>query len=72
MGLTATGSDAFYDASSTAQVLFLGVSWKAALGCFFQAEHLQAFLLCLSVLTKLTGTKFSLIPLVLFKQVWKN
>lgn len=44
MRLTATGSDAFYDSSSTAQVFFLGVSWKAALGSFFsQAEHLQAF-----------------------------
>lgn len=28
MGLTAPGSDAFYAASSTAQVFFLGVLWK--------------------------------------------
>lgn len=49
MGLTPTGSDAFYDASSKVKVFLLGISWKSALGRFLQSEHLHAFFLCLPI-----------------------
>ena len=49
MELTPTGSDAFYDAASKVKVFFLGISWKPALGRFFQSEHLHVFFRYLTI-----------------------